>query len=83
MRSSRCARTDGPQLGKVRFGGVTREVCLDCIPDAGVGDYVLVHVGFAISKIDPSEAARAYETLQELGLLAELTADRSRPGASP
>lgn len=67
---------DGLKVGQVRFGGITREVCLDCIPDLALGDYVLVHVGFAISKVDPAEAARAYATLQELGLLAELTADR-------
>ena len=65
----------GLRVAKVQFGGITRDVCLDCIPDAVLGDYVLVHVGFAISKVDPKEAARAYATLQELGLLAELTDD--------
>lgn len=65
----------GLKIGKVRFGGIHRDVCLDCIPDIALGEFVLVHVGFAISKLDPTEAARAYATLQEIGLLAELTAD--------
>ena len=69
----------GLKVGKVRFGGITREVCLECIPEIATGEFVLVHVGFAISKVDPQEAARAYATLNDLGLLAELTDDR--PGA--
>ena len=67
---------DGLKVGKVRFGGITRDVCLDCIPEIATGEFVLVHVGFAISKVDPHEAARAYATLEELGLLSELTDDR-------
>jgi hydrogenase expression/formation protein HypC len=73
----------GLRVGKVQFGGITRDVCLECIPDAALGDFVLVHVGFAISKVDAQEAARAYATLQELGLLAELTADRPEPELPP
>ena len=67
----------GLRIGKVRFAGITRDVCLDYVPDAGVGEYVLVHVGFAISKIDREEAARTYRVLEELGQTAELTADRT------
>jgi len=63
---------DGVAIGKVRFGGITKDVCLSCIPDVTVGEYVLVHVGFAISKVDREAAANAYKTLEELGLLAEL-----------
>jgi hydrogenase expression/formation protein HypC len=63
---------DGLSVGKVKFGGITREVCLSCIPDAEVGEFVLVHVGFAIAKVDRAEADEAYRTLAELGLLAEL-----------
>jgi hydrogenase expression/formation protein HypC len=63
---------NGLAVGKVKFGGITRDVCLHCIPDAAVGEFVLVHVGFAIAKVDREQAARAYETLAELGLLAEL-----------
>ncbi|HYU15779.1 MAG TPA: HypC/HybG/HupF family hydrogenase formation chaperone [Candidatus Acidoferrum sp.] len=64
---------NGLVLGVVKFGGITREVCLSCIEDAKVGEFVLVHVGFAIAKVDRAEAEHAYRTLEELGLLAELT----------
>ena len=60
------------RFAKVRFGGITREVCLECQPDAQVGDFVLVHVGFAIARIDRDEAARAWEVLTELGQTDEL-----------
>ncbi|MBX3162687.1 MAG: HypC/HybG/HupF family hydrogenase formation chaperone [Deltaproteobacteria bacterium] len=56
----------GMRFGRVRFGGVTREVCLEYQPDSAVGDFVLVHVGFAIAKIDADEAARQWELLREL-----------------
>jgi hydrogenase expression/formation protein HypC len=59
--------SDGIRVGKVRFGGVSRDVCLECVPETKVGDYVLVHVGFAIARLDPEEAARTYQTLLELG----------------
>jgi hydrogenase expression/formation protein HypC len=66
----------GLRVGTVRFAGITRDVCLDYVPQATVGDYVLVHVGFAIATIDSEEAARAYRILEELGQTDELTADR-------
>jgi hydrogenase expression/formation protein HypC len=69
----------GLRIGTVRFAGITRDVCLDYVPDAAVGEYVLVHVGFAISKINPEEAARTYRVLEELGQTGELTADREPP----
>lgn len=56
----------GLRFGKVRFGGVVRDVCLECVPDAAPGDFVLVHVGFAIAKLDAEEAARTYRLLEEL-----------------
>jgi hydrogenase expression/formation protein HypC len=62
----------GVRMSKVDFGGITREACLEYIPDARLGDYVLVHVGFAISKVDEEEAARTYQYLQELGELTEV-----------
>jgi hydrogenase expression/formation protein HypC len=71
---------NGESFGKVKFGGITRDVCLSCISDAAVGEFVLVHVGFAIAKVDRDEAARAYETLEELGLLAELSDGDDREG---
>lgn len=59
---------DGPlRMGVVDFDGVSREVCLACEPEAVVGDYVLVHVGFAISSIDENEAQRTLAALRELG----------------
>lgn len=51
---------------RVDFGGVVRKVSLACLPDTTVGDFVLVHVGFAISKIDPAEAEKIFEAVREL-----------------
>lgn len=66
-------------FGKVRFGGVVRMICLEYVPDAQVGEFVVVHVGFAISKIDAEEAARSYDVLEELGQTVELTSDLEKP----
>lgn len=63
---------DGLRVGRVRFGGITREVCLEYQPDARPGDHVLVHVGFAISKLDPEEARRTWELLEALGETVEV-----------
>ena len=52
---------------KVRFGGITRDAYLDLVPDAAVGDYVVVHVGFAISRIDETEAQEIFNYLDEIG----------------
>lgn len=62
----------GMNMGKVSFGGITKQVCLAYVPDVEVGEYVVVHVGFAISKIDEEEAHRVFELLAEMGELAEL-----------
>ena len=51
---------------KVRFGGITRDAYLDLVPDAAVGDYVIVHVGFAISKVDAEEAQQVFDLLEEM-----------------
>jgi hydrogenase expression/formation protein HypC len=64
----------GVKMAKVDFGGVIREACLEYLPEAGLGDYVMVHVGFAITKVDEEEAARTYQTLREMDQLAELDA---------
>ena len=53
----------------VEFGGVRRQVCMACVPEAAEGDFVLVHAGIAISRIDPEEAARVLEILEELELV--------------
>jgi len=57
----------GMVFAHVKFGGVTREVCLEYVPEAAPGDFVLVHVGFAIAVVDRDEAARTWETLHALG----------------
>jgi hydrogenase expression/formation protein HypC len=63
----------GLPMGVVDFGGVTRECCLAYVADqVGVGDYVIVHVGFAISKVDEEEARRTFEALREMSQLDEL-----------
>lgn len=58
--------------GRVAFGGIVKEVCMAYVPEAEVGDYVLVHVGFAISRIDEAEAERTLSYLAELGDLGAL-----------
>ena len=63
---------NGLRMGKVQFGGVMREACLAYVPEASLGDYVVVHVGFAISRVDEEEALRTYRLLEEMGQLAEL-----------
>ena len=55
------------RMGKLDFGGTVRKCCLEYVPEAVVGDYALVHVGFAISTIDAEEAARTYRLLEEMG----------------
>ena len=64
----------GLRMGRADFGGTVRKVCLEHLPEAGLGDYVLVHVGFALSRVDPEEAERTYRFLEELGQLGELQA---------
>src|ERR1700692_3658074 len=63
---------NGVRMGKANFGGIVKQVCLEYTPDVSVGDYVLVHVGFALSKVDEEEAARTYKALEELQQLGEL-----------
>ena len=76
----------GLAVGTIDFGGVRREACLAYVADeVGVGDYVIVHVGFAISKVDEEEARRTFQALQEMSQLDELewmkeVADRSLEG---
>ena len=65
--------TDGDlmRMGKVDFGGVTREVSLAYLPEVAVGDFVIVHAGFAISQVDEAEAQETLDMLVESGLLEE------------
>ena len=64
-------REDDPPMGKVHFGGILKEVCLAYTPEAQVGDYVLIHVGFAISRIDEAEAQETFEYLKEIESMAD------------
>jgi hydrogenase expression/formation protein HypC len=58
-------------VGRVNFGGIIKKVCLDYVPDVEVGDYTIVHVGFALSKIDPVEAEKTLAVFREMGMLDE------------
>jgi hydrogenase expression/formation protein HypC len=62
----------GMSMARVQFGGVVREACLEYVPETQVGEYVLVHVGFALSRIDEEEAHRTYQALVDLDQLGEL-----------
>ena len=68
------------RMGRVDFSGVQRQACLAYVPEVTIGDYVLVHVGFAISRIDERAARETLDTLKEMGELAEL--DRSAADAA-
>lgn len=59
--------TAGLHMGKVDFGGVFREVCLEAVPEAGLGSYVIVHAGFALSVLSEQEAMDSLEAFRELG----------------
>jgi hydrogenase expression/formation protein HypC len=65
-------REHGVLMGRVEFAGVTKRVCLEHVPGVLPGEYVLVHVGFALSKIDEAEAARVFAYLRELNQLGEV-----------
>jgi hydrogenase expression/formation protein HypC len=71
---------DGLLMGRVDFGGVSRKVCLEHVQDVVPGDYVLVHVGFALSRIDAQEAHKIFELLRELDQLGELEEPEGNAG---
>ena len=73
---------DDPYLrsGRVSFGGIVKQVSLACVPEARVNDYVLVHVGMALSVVDEQEAAEVFSYLRQMGELEELAA---APPAAP
>jgi hydrogenase expression/formation protein HypC len=73
---------DGLPMGMVDFAGVRKQACLAYVPDTRVGDYVIVHVGFAISRVDEQEAARTLAVLRAMGdaLATELGMDRPAGG---
>jgi hydrogenase expression/formation protein HypC len=59
------------KMGKVDFGGVVKEACLEFLPDIQVGEYTIIHVGFGISQLDEEEAQRTLEMLREMEMLAD------------
>ena len=65
----------GTRMARVNFGGVVKSVCLAYLPEAQVGDYTIVHVGFAISRLDEASAQETLRTFAELGILEEELAD--------
>ena len=66
-------QNNGLRSARIQFGGIVRQASLDFVPEAQVGDYVMVHVGYAISRVDAQEAERTYQLLEEMGSLeAEL-----------
>ena len=62
---------DGVRMGRVNFDGIVKEVCLAYVPEIAVGDYTIVHVGFALSKIDEESAQKTLATFREMGILEE------------
>ncbi|BCJ45915.1 hydrogenase assembly protein HypC [Actinoplanes ianthinogenes] len=71
--------TDGTRMAEVDFGGVRKDVCLEYVPDATVGEYVIVHVGFAIQRLDEESAIRTLAGFARLGLLNEEFGERGTP----
>ncbi|OGO10025.1 MAG: hydrogenase assembly protein HypC [Chloroflexi bacterium RBG_13_68_17] len=61
--------SNGLRMGRIDFGGALREACLEYVPDASVGDYVLIHVGFAISLLSEAEAQASLEILRQIAEL--------------
>lgn len=74
---------NGSRLGRVQFGGITRQVQLDFVPEAVIGDYVIVHVGFALSTVNAEEAERTYQLLEEMGMLVEEGLDSENQDSGP
>jgi len=80
------------RVGRVNFGGIIKKVCLDYVPEVEVGDYTIVHVGFALSKIDRVEAEKTLAVFREMGMLNEELASeeeaferaaKARPSSCP
>ncbi|HVQ19708.1 MAG TPA: HypC/HybG/HupF family hydrogenase formation chaperone [Terrimicrobiaceae bacterium] len=64
--------SNGVRMGKANFGGIVKQVCLEYTPEVELGDYVLVHVGFSLSRVNEEEAVRTYKLLEEMDQLGEL-----------
>ncbi len=68
----------GVPMGKVSFGGIAKEVCFAYVPEAAAGDYVIVHAGFALSRLDEQEAQEVFDLLAELGQVEAELAEEAR-----
>jgi hydrogenase expression/formation protein HypC len=66
---------DGLRMAKVDFGGIHKDVCLEYTPEAGLGDFVIVHVGFAITRLDEEEARRTFAILEQMGDMVRVELD--------
>jgi hydrogenase expression/formation protein HypC len=73
----------GVRMGKANFGGIVKQVCLQYTPEVQTGDYVLVHVGFALGKVDEAEAERTYQALADMEQLGELETPESNDSDDP
>ena len=71
------------RTGRVSFGGIVKEVSLACVPEARIDDYVLVHVGIALTVVDEAEARQVFAYLEQMGELAELRPDTAAGPAPP
>jgi hydrogenase expression/formation protein HypC len=74
---------DGIRMGTVDFGGIRRTACLEYAPEVGLGAFVVIHVGFAISVVDEEEAARSYELLAQMGNLEGIDLPQDPEGVRP
>jgi hydrogenase expression/formation protein HypC len=75
---------DGVRMGRVNFGGIVKEVCLAYVPEIAVGDYAIVHVGFAIARVDEASAQESLRLFREMGVLdEELNPDRQASSSLP
>jgi hydrogenase expression/formation protein HypC len=73
------ADANGVRMGRANFGGIVKQICLEYTPEVQLGDFVLVHVGFALGKVDELEAARTYKLLDDMKQLDELNTLEADP----
>lgn len=76
-------RETTPVMGNVSFGGITKRICLEWVPEVEVGQYVIVHVGFAISRVDEDDALETLRILQEMGDIEQELGPGSDDAARP
>ena len=81
-RVERVWDADGTRMGTVDFGGVRKDVCLAYVPDVAVGEYTIVHVGFALTKLDEQSALETLELFRSVGILEQEFADMSDPSGT-